>query len=171
MLRSNDQFNTTIYGFSDRLRGLSEPRDILLINPEEMGRRGLSDGQVVTLECAVQDGTERVVRGLKVVPYDLPRRCPSCEPRPRSAMSRVRNPRSPARDRCVCRGGGRIEFALQRRSGVVVLLGPRWHAFPAPKRLGPRGTKRPLSGCRSIRTRWSMSAQPSGLCSEGGVGG
>uniref|UniRef100_UPI001E61C52B FdhF/YdeP family oxidoreductase n=1 Tax=Microvirga roseola TaxID=2883126 RepID=UPI001E61C52B len=45
-LRSNDQFNTTIYGFSDRLRGLSGSRDILLINPEEMGRRGLSEGQV-----------------------------------------------------------------------------------------------------------------------------
>ncbi|WP_414475564.1 FdhF/YdeP family oxidoreductase [Microvirga sp. M2] len=74
-LRSNDQFNTTIYGFSDRLRGLSGPRDILLINPEEMGRRGLSEGQRVTLECAVEDGTERVVRGLKVVPYDLPDAC------------------------------------------------------------------------------------------------
>ncbi len=74
-LRSNDQFNTTIYGFSDRLRGLSGPRDILLINPEEMGRRGLSEGQVVTLECAVEDGVERVVRGLKIVPYDLPDAC------------------------------------------------------------------------------------------------
>jgi len=74
-LRSNDQFNTTIYGFSDRLRGLSGPRDILLINPEEMGRRGLSEGQVVTLECAVEDGIERVVQGLKVVPYDLPDAC------------------------------------------------------------------------------------------------
>jgi anaerobic selenocysteine-containing dehydrogenase len=74
-LRSNDQFNTTIYGFSDRLRGLSGPRDIVLINPEEMGRRGLSEGQVVTLECAVEDGTERVVRGLKIVPYDLPDAC------------------------------------------------------------------------------------------------
>jgi molybdopterin-dependent oxidoreductase alpha subunit len=74
-LRSNDQFNTTIYGFSDRLRGLSGPRDIVLINPEEMGRRGLSEGQVVMLECAVEDGAERVVRGLRVVPYDLPNAC------------------------------------------------------------------------------------------------
>lgn len=73
-LRSNDQFNTTIYGFSDRLRGLGS-RDILLINPEEMKRRRLSEGQVVTLECAVDDGTERVVRGLRIVPYDLPNAC------------------------------------------------------------------------------------------------
>jgi len=74
-LRSNDQFNTTIYGFSDRLRGLSGPRDIVLINPEEMERRGLLDGQVVALECAVDDGVERIVRGLKIVPYDLPDAC------------------------------------------------------------------------------------------------
>jgi anaerobic selenocysteine-containing dehydrogenase len=74
-LRSNDQFNTTVYGFSDRLRGLGGPRDVLLVNPEEMGRRGLSEGQRVTVECAVADGTERVVRDLRVVPYDLPEAC------------------------------------------------------------------------------------------------
>jgi molybdopterin-dependent oxidoreductase alpha subunit len=74
-LRSNDQFNTTIYGYSDRLRGLSGPRDIVLINPEEMERRGLLEGQEVMLECAVADGIERVVRGLRVVPYDLPDAC------------------------------------------------------------------------------------------------
>ncbi len=74
-LRSNDQFNTTVYGFSDRLRGLSGSRDVVLINPEEMQRRGLAAGQTIALECAVDDGAERIVRGLKVVPYDLPDRC------------------------------------------------------------------------------------------------
>nr|WP_298724897.1 FdhF/YdeP family oxidoreductase [uncultured Steroidobacter sp.] len=74
-LRSNDQFNTTIYGFSDRLRGLSGPRDIVLINPEEMVRRGLTEGELVTLECAVEDGAERRVRGLKILAYDLPDGC------------------------------------------------------------------------------------------------
>ena len=74
-LRSNDQFNTTIYGFSDRLRGLEGPRDIVMINPEDMARSGLVEGQRVTLECAVDDGTERRVANLKVVPYDLPDGC------------------------------------------------------------------------------------------------
>ncbi|HVG49128.1 MAG TPA: FdhF/YdeP family oxidoreductase [Rubellimicrobium sp.] len=74
-LRSNDQFNTTIYGFSDRLRGLSGPRDVLLINPEEMARRGLTEGQAVTVQCAVEDGTRREVTSLKIVPYDLPNAC------------------------------------------------------------------------------------------------
>jgi molybdopterin-dependent oxidoreductase alpha subunit len=75
-LRSNDQFNTTIYGFSDRLRGLEGSRDILLINPEEMARLGLKEGQRVDLLCAFKDdGIERRVRGLTVTPYDLPPRC------------------------------------------------------------------------------------------------
>ena len=40
-LRSNDQFNTTIYGYSDRMRGIEGTRDVLLINPDEMRRAGL----------------------------------------------------------------------------------------------------------------------------------
>ena len=74
-LRSNDQFNTTIYGFSDRLRGLEGTRDIVMINPEDMRRSGLVEGQRVALECTVEDGTERRVANLKVVPYDLPDGC------------------------------------------------------------------------------------------------
>lgn len=73
-LRSNDQFNTTIYGFDDRLRGL-EDRDILLVNPEEIARAGLSPGQEVRIACAVEDGHDRVSRPLKVTPFDLPPRC------------------------------------------------------------------------------------------------
>lgn len=74
-LRSNDQFNTTIYGFSDRLRGLEGSRDIVLINPEEMARLGLAEGQRVALECTVDDGVKRVVGNLKVTAYDLPDGC------------------------------------------------------------------------------------------------
>jgi molybdopterin-dependent oxidoreductase alpha subunit len=74
-LRSNDQFNTTIYGFSDRLRGLEGRRDILLINPEEIARAGLSEGQTVRLICAVEDGYKRVSDPLVVKPFDLPDRC------------------------------------------------------------------------------------------------
>ena len=73
-LRSNDQFNTTVYGFADRLRGLSG-RDIVLINPDEMERLGLAEGQAIGLECAVDDGHRRTVDGLRVVGYDLPDGC------------------------------------------------------------------------------------------------
>ena len=74
-LRSNDQFNTTIYGFSDRLRGLEGTRDIVMMNPEDMRRAGVVEGQRVGLECTVDDGVERRVRHLKVTPYDLPDGC------------------------------------------------------------------------------------------------
>jgi molybdopterin-dependent oxidoreductase alpha subunit len=74
-LRSNDQFNTTIYGFEDRLRGLSGSRDVVLINPEDMARRGLHEGQRVTLASTVEDGTAREIGGLAVKPYDLPDGC------------------------------------------------------------------------------------------------
>ncbi len=74
-LRSNDQFNTTIYGFSDRLRGLEGGRDVVLVSRDEMARLGLSEGQKVALECAIDDGVTRRVDGLTVTPYDLPPGC------------------------------------------------------------------------------------------------
>ncbi|HWU63543.1 MAG TPA: FdhF/YdeP family oxidoreductase [Ensifer sp.] len=74
-LRSNDQFNTTIYGFDDRLRGISGTRDVMLINPEEMADAGLQEGQIVSLVSDAEDGVERRVDGLKVVPFSLPRGC------------------------------------------------------------------------------------------------
>ena len=73
-LRSNDQFNTTVYGQRDRLRGLTG-RHILLIGREEMARQGLSEGQRVALVSAVEDGVERRLDGLAVTPYDLPPGC------------------------------------------------------------------------------------------------
>ena len=74
-LRSNDQFNTTIYGFSDRLRGLKGSREVMLINRDEMARLGIAEHQKVSLVCAVKDGYERRIDGLTVIPYDLPPRC------------------------------------------------------------------------------------------------
>lgn len=74
-LRSNDQFNTTIYGFSDRLRGLEGNRDIVLINQDEMTRLDLQEGQKVALSCAIEDGHERRIDSLTVTAYDLPAGC------------------------------------------------------------------------------------------------
>ncbi len=74
-LRSNDQFNTTIYGMSDRLRGLKGDRMLVLMNPEDMVRVGLVEGQRVTLVSAHDDGHRRVVAGFKATAYDLPPGC------------------------------------------------------------------------------------------------
>jgi molybdopterin-dependent oxidoreductase alpha subunit len=74
-LRSNDQFNTTIYGYDDRFRGINGTRHVLLINPEEMRRQGLSPGQIVALEGDADDGEARRVGGLAVTPFSLPDGC------------------------------------------------------------------------------------------------
>ena len=74
-MRSNDQFNTTIYGLSDRLRGIEGTRDVLLINPDDIVRAGLIDGQMVSLVSDADDGIHREVGPLKIVPFKLPDGC------------------------------------------------------------------------------------------------
>jgi anaerobic selenocysteine-containing dehydrogenase len=74
-MRSNDQFNTTIYGLSDRLRGIEGTRDVLLINPEDIARAGLADGQMVSLVSDADDKVHREVGSLKVTPFKLPDGC------------------------------------------------------------------------------------------------
>jgi len=74
-LRSNDQFNTTIYGYHDRFRGVKGTRDVLFINREDMAAQGLREGQVVTLVSDADDGVERRRPGYIVTPYSIPRGC------------------------------------------------------------------------------------------------
>jgi molybdopterin-dependent oxidoreductase alpha subunit len=74
-LRSNDQFNTTVYGFDDRLRGISGGREVLLMNARELARRGLADGDRVTLASAAGDGRVRERAGLRATVYELPDGC------------------------------------------------------------------------------------------------
>lgn len=74
-LRANDQFNTTVYGYEDRLRGLSGDRMIVMMSPEDMRAQGLHDGERITLETVSTDGIARSVSGLAATPYDLPRGC------------------------------------------------------------------------------------------------
>jgi molybdopterin-dependent oxidoreductase alpha subunit len=74
-LRSNDQFNTTIYGYSDRLRGIEGTRDVVLMHPDDIAAAGLAEGQVVSLASDADDGEHRQVDGLTVTPYLLPRGC------------------------------------------------------------------------------------------------
>ena len=84
-VRSNDQFNTTVYGYNDRLRGIVGTRMVVLMNSEDMAERGIEAGEEVELATAAGDNVERIVRGLRVVPYNIPRGCcagyyPECNP-------------------------------------------------------------------------------------------
>lgn len=71
-VRSNDQFNTTIYGYSDRLRGIEGKRDVVLINPDDIDRAGLVAGQRISLVGDAGDGHARRIDHLEIVPFDLP---------------------------------------------------------------------------------------------------
>jgi molybdopterin-dependent oxidoreductase alpha subunit len=74
-LRSNDQFNTTIYGYEDRLREVSGTRDIVFMNPADISQFGLVDGAVIGLSTKTNDEVRREKYGLSVFSYDIPRGC------------------------------------------------------------------------------------------------
>jgi molybdopterin-dependent oxidoreductase alpha subunit len=83
-LRSNDQFNTTIYGYNDRFRGINGTRAVVLMNRLDIERLGLAEGDTVKLvtDC---DDLHREVSGLRVTTYDIPPGCvggyyPECNP-------------------------------------------------------------------------------------------
>jgi len=71
-LRSNDQFNTTVYGYDDRFRGIHGTRDVLLLNPNDMAKYNISDGQEVGLATVSNDGVDRSLGGLRAVAYNIP---------------------------------------------------------------------------------------------------
>jgi anaerobic selenocysteine-containing dehydrogenase len=84
-LRSDSQFNTTIYDLDDRFRGVHGSRMVLLMNKGDIDRLGLSADQEITLETVADDGAERRVGGLKIKSFDLPAGCvggyyPECNP-------------------------------------------------------------------------------------------
>jgi molybdopterin-dependent oxidoreductase alpha subunit len=84
-LRSNDQFNTTVYGYSDRFRGINGTRHVVLMNPADIAAAGLSAGQKVALVGDAGDDVARRVGDLIVVEYNVPRGCiaayyPECNP-------------------------------------------------------------------------------------------
>jgi formate dehydrogenase major subunit len=77
-IRSHDQFNTTLYSDDDRYRGIAGDRRVVLVNAEDLAALGLAAGQRVdvTSHWAGERGEERrTLRGLRTVPYELPRGC------------------------------------------------------------------------------------------------
>jgi molybdopterin-dependent oxidoreductase alpha subunit len=75
-LRSHDQYNTTIYGFDDRYRGVFGRRDVIFISPADLAARRLVDGDIVDLEAVPDLGEAAspgaVLRGFTAITYDLP---------------------------------------------------------------------------------------------------
>ncbi|WP_329743338.1 FdhF/YdeP family oxidoreductase [Dyella sp. A6] len=71
-IRSHDQFNTTIYSYNDRYRGIYNDRMVLLMNAQDRAARGLRDGDRVDVETISNDGVARRVEGLTAIDYPLP---------------------------------------------------------------------------------------------------
>ncbi|HGF7478120.1 TPA: FdhF/YdeP family oxidoreductase [Vibrio mimicus] len=71
-LRSHDQYNTTLYGFDDRYRGVFGRRDVVFANEEDIRRLGFEPGDRVDLVTLWDDGLERRVNGFELVAYDVP---------------------------------------------------------------------------------------------------
>jgi formate dehydrogenase major subunit len=73
-IRSHDQFNTTIYGLSDRYRGIEGGRRVVFVNPRDIAELGFHDGAVVDL-VTHWEGDDRVrrARAFRIVAYQTPR--------------------------------------------------------------------------------------------------
>jgi anaerobic selenocysteine-containing dehydrogenase len=86
-IRSDDQFNTTIYTLDDRFRGVYGTRRVLLMNPSDISRLGFKVGDHVTVFTVARDeaSVARSVQGLRLTSYDIPDGCaagyyPECNP-------------------------------------------------------------------------------------------
>jgi molybdopterin-dependent oxidoreductase alpha subunit len=73
-IRSHDQFNTTVYGYADRYRGIKSSRRVVFANPGDLQRLGLRPGQKVDI-VSLYDGLERRVDGFTLVAYPIPSGC------------------------------------------------------------------------------------------------
>ncbi|MEG0185075.1 MAG: FdhF/YdeP family oxidoreductase, partial [Stenotrophomonas sp.] len=72
-VRSHDQYNTTIYSYNDRYRGVYNDRMVVFMNIEDRLARGLDKEARVSLETISSDGVVRRIAGLTVLDYPMPR--------------------------------------------------------------------------------------------------
>ena len=84
-LRSDGQFNTTIYSLDDRFRGVYGTRKVLMMHQQDIDRWGLRDGDHAVASTIAHDGVVREVSGLRIKQHDVPLGCvggyfPECNP-------------------------------------------------------------------------------------------
>ncbi|SEI43644.1 FdhF/YdeP family oxidoreductase [Pseudomonas sp. NFR16] len=74
-LRSNDQFNTTVYGYDDRFRGVKGTRKVVFLNRNDIVRLGFAPGAWVRLRTAIEPEVRREVGPFQIIAYDIPEGC------------------------------------------------------------------------------------------------
>ncbi|TQC50872.1 hypothetical protein EEB14_01960 [Rhodococcus sp. WS4] len=73
-IRSHDQFNTTIYGLSDRYRGIEGGRRVIFLHHDDIAALGFDDGDMVDLFTHwAEDDRVRCAHDFRIVEYDTPR--------------------------------------------------------------------------------------------------
>ncbi|MGA8847089.1 MAG: FdhF/YdeP family oxidoreductase [Nocardioides sp.] len=73
-LRSHDQYNTTIYGLSDRYRGIEGGRKVIFVHPDDISALGFRDGELVDITTRWEgDDQVRCVTDFRIVSYETPR--------------------------------------------------------------------------------------------------
>jgi len=78
-IRSHDQYNTSIYSFNDRYRGITGRRDVVFMNADDLRERGLQHGDRIDItsctdgERSDAHGVTRRLTGFIAVEYDIPR--------------------------------------------------------------------------------------------------
>jgi len=71
-VRSHDQFNTTIYDYNDRYRGIHNERRVLFMNKEDIAERSLKAKDLIDITSHFE-GQQRTVEKFIVVPYEIPK--------------------------------------------------------------------------------------------------
>ena len=75
-LRSHDQYNTTIYGLSDRYRGIEGGRRVVFLHRDDVTALGFRPGDLVDLVTHWPgDEVHRCAPAFRIVEYDTPRGC------------------------------------------------------------------------------------------------
>ncbi|MEJ2478858.1 MAG: FdhF/YdeP family oxidoreductase [Acidihalobacter sp.] len=74
-LRSHDQYNTTVYGYDDRYRGVRGQRRVVFVNAADLQRLGLTDGERVDLIGLDHADKPRRAPDFRLVAYDIPPGC------------------------------------------------------------------------------------------------
>jgi anaerobic selenocysteine-containing dehydrogenase len=74
-MHADDPFDTPTGSLSEPPRAREGQRMILLINPADMARENLNEGDTVSLVSDAGDGVHREIVGLTVTPFNLPDGC------------------------------------------------------------------------------------------------
>lgn len=71
-IRSHDQFNTTVYDYNDRYRGVYGERRVIFMNPQDMSDRNIRERQLVTITSYFED-QKRTLERFIAIPYNIPK--------------------------------------------------------------------------------------------------